>query len=189
MRELGAGCAATLEVGYVGTTGNYLSRERELNQLPTGTTFRPENAGANVNFLRTFKGFANINMLEHSGRSEYNGLQFELNRRFSKGLLFGFAYTLSKTMDNNSGPRSGFIDVFNQGLNWGQADFDTRHVAVVNFVYELPFFNKADKKAVRAIAGGWQLSGVTQWQTGTPIALATVTTTSASAPLTARPGT
>ena len=168
-REIGF--ATTLEVGYVGTTGNYLSRERDLNQLPTGTTFRPENAGANVNFLRPFKGFANIPMLEHSGRSEYNGLQFELNRRFSKGLLFGFAYTLSKTMDNNSGPRDGFIDVFNQGLNWGQAGFDTRHVAVVNFVYELPFFNKADNKLTRGIAGGWQLSGVTQWQTGTPISI------------------
>jgi hypothetical protein len=63
-----------VEVGYVGTTGNYLSRERDLNQLPTGTTFRPENAGANVNFLRPYKGFANIPMLEHSGRSTYHGL-------------------------------------------------------------------------------------------------------------------
>ena len=169
-RELGF--ATTLEVGFVGTTGNYLARERDLNQLPTGTTFRPENAGANVNFLRPYKGFANIPMLEHSGRSEYKGLQIELNRRFTKGLLFGFAYTLSKTEDNNSGPRDGFIDTFNQGLNWGKAGFDTRHVAVVNFVYELPFFNNANKKVTRAIAGGWQLSGVTQWQTGTPFSIA-----------------
>ena len=169
-REIGFN--TTLEVGYVGTVSNYLSRERDLNQLPTGTTFRPENAGANPNALRPFKGFANINMLEHSGRSEYNGLQLELNRRFSKGLLFGFAYTLSKSMDNNSGPRDPFIDVFNQGLNWGKASFDTRHVAVVNFVYELPFFNNANRKAVKTIAGGWQLSGVTQWQTGTPFSIA-----------------
>ncbi len=174
-REIGF--STTLEVGYVGTVGNYLSRERDLNQLPTGTTFRPENlAGgglprADVNFLRPFKGFANIPMLEHSGRSEYNGLQVEVNRRFSKGLLFGFAYTLSKSVDGNSGPRSGFIDTFNQQLNWGQSDFDTRHVAVVNFVYELPFFNSSANKLTRVIAGGWQLSGVTQWQTGTPISI------------------
>lgn len=49
-----------VEVGYIGTSGNYLSRERDLNQLPTGSTFRPENAGANVNFQRPYKGFANI---------------------------------------------------------------------------------------------------------------------------------
>ena len=36
-RELG--WDTTLELGYVGTTGNYLAREQELNQLRTGTTF------------------------------------------------------------------------------------------------------------------------------------------------------
>jgi hypothetical protein len=112
-------------------------------------------------------------MLEHSGRSTYHGLQIEANRRFTKGFLFGFAYTLSKTMDNNSGPRDGFIDVFNQGLNWGKSANDTRHIMVVNFVYEMPFFNSKDtNKFLRFAAGGWQLSGVTQAQTGTPITIA-----------------
>lgn len=165
------GFETTLEVGYVGTTGNYLSRERDLNQLPTGTTFRPENAGANVNFLRPYKGFANIPMLEHSGRSEYNGLQVELNRRFKSGLSYGFAYTWSKSMDNNSGPRDGFIDAFNQGLNWGKSGFDTRHVAVVNFIWEMPFFTRSNQRAVRALLGGWQISGVSQFQTGTPFSI------------------
>ena len=157
-----------IEIGYVGTTGNYLSRERDLNQLPTGTTFRPENQGANVNSLRPFKGFANIPMLEHSGRSEYNAMQLEISRRFKSGFSYGFAYTLSKTMDNNSGPREGFIDVFNQGLNWGKSNNDTRHIAVVNFIWEMPFFNKASSRLVRTVVGGWQISGVTQFQTGTP---------------------
>ncbi|GAB4363045.1 MAG: hypothetical protein OHK0021_06990 [Bryobacter sp.] len=163
----------TIEVGYVGTVGNYLARERDLNQLPTGTTFRPENAGANVNALRPFQGFANINMLEHSGRSEYHGLQIEANRRFTKGFSFGFAYTLSKAMDGNSGPREGFIDVFNQGLNWGKSGFDSRHIATINFIWDLPFFNSSDtNKALRLVAGGWQISGVTQFQTGTPFTIA-----------------
>ncbi|MBI4905045.1 MAG: TonB-dependent receptor [Acidobacteria bacterium] len=160
----------TVEVGYIGTTGNYLSRERDLNQLPTGSTFRTENLGANVNFQRPFKGFANINMLEHSGRSRYNGLQFELNRRFSKGLLFGFAYTLAKTMDNNSGPRDPFIDVYNQQLNWGKSANDTRHTAIFNAVWELPVFNQTTGLK-RAVLGGWQLSAVNQFQTGAPITI------------------
>ncbi|MCO5353033.1 MAG: Plug and carboxypeptidase regulatory-like domain-containing protein [Bryobacteraceae bacterium] len=162
----------TLEVGYVGTSGNYLARERDLNQLAPGTTFRPENAGANVNALRPYRGYANINMLEHSARSEYNGLQVELNRRFRSGLSYGFAYTFSKSMDAGSGPREGFIDVFNQGLNWGKSNFDTRHVAVVNFVWEMPWFRDADSAFTRGLLGGWQLSGVTQMQTGTPFTVA-----------------
>ncbi len=166
------GFSTTVEVGYVGTVGNYLSRERDLNQLPTGTTFQAANAGANVNFLRPYKGFANIPMLEHSGRSTYHGLQIEATRRFSKGFSYGFAYTLSKTMDNNSGPRDGFIDVFNQGLNWGKSANDTRHIAVINFVWEMPFFASKDtNKFVRFLAGGWQMSGVNQFQTGTPFTI------------------
>lgn len=167
------GFETTLEVGYVGTVGNYLSRERDLNQLPTGETFKPANAGANVNFLRPYKGFANIPMLEHSGRSTYHGLQIEANRRFSKGFSFGAAYTLSKTMDNNSGPRDGFIDVFNQGLNWGKSANDVRNIVVINFIYELPFLNSANtNRALRIVAGGWQISGVNQFQTGTPFSIA-----------------
>lgn len=158
----------TVEVSYIGTAGNYLSRERDLNQLPTGTTFRPENAGANVNFLRPFKGFANIPMLEHSGRSTYHGLQIEVNRRFAKNLSYGIAYTYSKAMDNNSGPRDGFIDVFNQGLNWGKSGNDTRHVAISNVIWDIPFFSNSGR-ALKAIAGGWQISGVIQFQTGAPI--------------------
>ncbi len=160
----------TVELGYVGTVGNYLSRERDLNQLPTGTTFKSENSGANVNALRPYLGYANIPMLEHSGRSTYHGLQVELNRRFNKGLLYGFAYTLSKAMDNNSGPRDGFIDVYNQSLNWGKSGNDTRHVAIINFVWEMPFFNHGNR-IVRFGLGGWQLSGVTQFQTGSPITI------------------
>ena len=159
----------TVEVGWVGSTGNYLSRERDLNQLPTGTTFRPENAGANVNYLRPYKGYANIPMLEHSGRSEYNALQVEVNRRFAKGLSYGFAYTYSTTYDNNSGPRDGFIDTYNQYLNWGKSGNDSRHITVLNYVWELPFFNGSQSRLVKTTIGGWQLSGLVQFQTGTPI--------------------
>lgn len=158
----------TVEIAYVGTAGNYLSRERDLNQLPTGTTLRPENAGANAAYLRPYKGFANINMLEQSGRSEYHGLQVEAVRRFKNGLSYGFAYTLSKSMDGNSSARDAFIDAYNQHLNWGKSNFDTRHVAVMNFVWEMPFFARSGSRALRGLLGGWQISAINQFQTGTP---------------------
>ena len=160
----------TIEVGYIGTVGNYLSRERDLNQLPTGTTFQATNAGANPNFLRPFKGYANIPMLEHSGRSTYNGLQFEINRRFAKGLSYGVAYTFSKTLDNGSSPRDGFIDVYNQKLQWGKSGNDARHIMISNFIWEMPFFNGSNG-VLKTIAGGWQISGNIQFQTGGPISI------------------
>ena len=163
----------TLEIGYIGTVSNYLSRERDLNQLAPGTTFKAENAGANVNYLRPFKGFANIPMLEHSGRSEYNGLQIEATRRFKQGLSYGVAYTYSKAMDNNSGPRDAFYDVFNQSLNWGKSSNDVRHIAVINFIWEMPFFNRNSSRLVKTVLGGWQVTGVQQFQTGAPITVQT----------------
>ncbi len=162
----------TVEVGYVGTTGLYLARSRDVNQLMTGTTFKPENAGANVNYLRPYKGFADIAMTEHSGRSTYNALQVEVNRRFAKGLMYGFAYTYGKTMDNNSGLRDVFIDYFNPQLNWGKSGNDVRHVAVINVVYDMPFFNNSSSGLLKTVAGGWQVSGVIQFQTGAPFTIA-----------------
>jgi hypothetical protein len=172
------GFETTVEVGYVGTVGNYLARERDLNQLPVGTTFRPENIAnpsigqtqANVNFLRPYLGFANIPMLEHSGRSTYHGLQIEANRRFTKGVSYGFAYTLSKAMDNASGPRDGMYNAYDDRTMWGKSGNDTRHIAVLNFIWELPFFQNSGR-ALKATLGGWQVTGVTQWQTGTPFTI------------------
>jgi hypothetical protein len=164
------GFETTIEVAYIGSTGNYLAMERDLNQLPLGTTFRPENAGANVNFLRPFKGFSFIPMLEHSARSEYNALQIEANRRFSRGLSYGFAYTYSTAYDHASGPRDRFYNSYDGSNMWGRSGFDTRHVAIANFIWELPFL-KDGAGFVRTAFGGWQITGVAQFQTGTPFTI------------------
>ena len=50
----------------------------------------------NVNALRPYLGFATIRLSENAGRSIYNGLQVNLERRFRNGLGFGVAYTLSQ---------------------------------------------------------------------------------------------
>ncbi len=162
----------TVEAGYVGTVGNFLARSRDMNQLKTGTMFLPENAGANQNYLRPYKGFADIAMTEHSGRSTYHALQLEVNRRFTKGLMYGFAYTYGKAMDNNSGLRDVFVDYFNPQLNWGKSANDVRHTAVINAVWDMPFFNKSSRKLVTSTIGGWQMSGVVQFQTGSPFTIA-----------------
>jgi len=163
-REIGF--QTTIEVGYVGRTGLHLERERELNALQPGTL--QANPGANANFLRPFKGFAFLPMGETAARSEYNGLQVELNRRFTGNFSYGLAYTLSKSMDNASGRRDRLYNPFDDRNYWGKSGFDTRHVMVINWIYALPFL-KDQKGFVGRVAGGWQVTGVIQFQTGTPI--------------------
>jgi hypothetical protein len=163
-QEFGSGM--TVEVGYVGRRGLNNQRERNINQLLPGTI--QANPGVNVDFLRPYKGYATIRSTNNDGRSKYNGLQLNLTRRFTSGLTFGAAYTLSKTEDDGSTQRTIIPNAYDASMMWGPSNFDRRHVFVSHAVYELPFLRGQNSLAGRLL-GGWQLSGVVQAQTGTPI--------------------
>jgi hypothetical protein len=159
-----------LSASYVGRRGLHGQREKNINQLPIGTL--QANPGVNANALRPYKGFGPIRETYNDANSMYNGFQLELNRRFSNGLSYGFAYTLSKCSDGGSAQRDVVPDAYDTSFIYGPCNFDTRHVAVINFIYRLPFFEKSGR-ALKAVAGGWQISGVTQFQTGTPVTVQT----------------
>ncbi|MBS1790025.1 MAG: carboxypeptidase regulatory-like domain-containing protein [Acidobacteria bacterium] len=159
-----------IEVGYVGRRGLHAQRERNINQLQPGTI--QANSGVNPDYLRPFKGFGIIRVTNNDATSRYNGLQIGANRRFTKGFLFGAAYTLSKSSDDGSAQRDVVPNAFDVGNLWGPSTFDRRHVLVVNAVYQLPIFR--DKSTLMGkVFGGWTVSAISQWQTGTPITIAT----------------
>ena len=81
-----------LDVTYVGRRGLYLPRERNINQLPAGTT--QANPGVNIAALRPYKGYGAIRVSENAGYSRYNSLQISADRRYTNGLKVGVAYTL-----------------------------------------------------------------------------------------------
>ncbi|MCX6596586.1 MAG: carboxypeptidase regulatory-like domain-containing protein [Acidobacteria bacterium] len=159
-----------LEISYVGRKGLHAQRERNLNQLAPGTL--QANPGVNANYLRPYAGFGPIRITNNEASSYYRAFQLGLNRRFSNGLSYGFAYTLAKSNDNGSGQRDVLPNAWDATNLWAPSDFDTRQVAVINFIYELPFLKNQNTMAGK-IAGGWQISGVTQFQTGTPGTIAT----------------
>jgi hypothetical protein len=161
-----------VSVGYVGRTGVHLERERNMNALPVGTLQRPENQGVNPSALRPYKGFQIIALGENAARSEYNAFQLEVNRRFASGFSFGGAYTLSKSEDNASGRRDRIWNPFDDTIYWGPSGFDRRHILVLNGIWELPFL-RGRQGVVGTVLGGWQLSGVAQFQTGTPFTVGT----------------
>jgi hypothetical protein len=156
------------DVTYVGRVGTHLQRERNINQLLPGTL--QANPGINANALRPYPGFANIRLSENAGRSEYNGLQLSLERRFRRGLGFGLAYTLSKVQDNGSDKRNLMFNAYDDSGYWGISDNDRTHVLAVHYLYELPFWRQQDT-LVKKILGGWQLSGVTFFQSGRPMSV------------------
>jgi hypothetical protein len=162
----------TVEIGYVGRRGLFGQRERNINQLPVGTTFLPENDDINVDALRPFQGFAVIRVTGNESNSLYNGLQIGVNRRFTGGFSFGGAYTLSKVYDAGSAQRDIVPNAFDTSNLWGPAGYDRRHVLVLNAIYELPFFR--DRSTLMGkLLGGWTISAVSQMQTGTPFSIDT----------------
>jgi hypothetical protein len=169
-REIGWN--TTVEVGYVGRRGLFGQRERNLNQLPVGARFQAANAGANVDALRPYKGFAVIRTTGNEANSLYNGLQLNVNRRFAQGLSFGGAYTLSRTWDDGSAQRDVIPNAFDASNLWAPAGYDRRHVVVLNAIYELPIFKDRSKLSGKLL-GGWTLSAVSQMQTGTPFSVGT----------------
>src|SRR5262249_19111411 len=137
----------------------------------------PPNAALGSNafdqdFLRQYPGFGSITLHQMGGTSNYNSLQVGLNRRFAKGLFFGVAYTWSKALATVTNDGDFIrIDGNTRLANYGPAGFDRRHNFTVNYIYELPNIARrlgSDNKLTRAVFDGWQLSGITTFQSGSP---------------------
>ena len=156
--------SSVVSVAYVGRVGLHLQREADINQPTTDTVLA--NPGVKLDALRPYKGYNSIRETDNIGRSLYNSFQLSLNHRFSKGLLFGLAYTLSKSYDTGSNQRDIIPDTYNASNLWGPSEFDVRHVFIASYLYELPFFKNQSLSG--KVLGGWQVSGIVQWQTGTP---------------------
>ena len=158
-----------LSVAYVGRRGLHLQREADINQPTTAVVVA--NPGVNINALRPYKGFGSIRETDNVANSIYHSLQVSWNRRFSGGLQFGVAYTFAKSMDNGSNQRDVVPNTYNPGMLWAPSEFDARHILVINYLYDLPLFRHQSGFVGRAL-GGWQISGITQFQTGLPCSVA-----------------
>ncbi|MBZ5547888.1 MAG: TonB-dependent receptor [Acidobacteriia bacterium] len=120
--------------------------------------------------LVPYKGYDQIAYLQFDGTSNYNSLQASLQRRFSKGLTFGAVYTWSKSLTTASADQDT-QNPFNALLDYRAAGWDRTHVFAANYVYDIPGMTKhfAGPKWLSYITDNYQLSGVTQFMTGTPV--------------------
>ncbi len=171
-RRLPGGVLA--DVGYIGSLGRALSWTRNLNAIPFGANFDRRNFDPTTNrpyastFLRTYRGYEDINYWEPGGTSNYHSLQVTANRRFQRGLQFGAAWTWSKAMDYTDADGQAVSPLVNPRVwNYGLAGFDRTHVVKLNFLYDVP---KAPVQSVIAkrILHDWQISGITSFISGAP---------------------
>ncbi|MFN0109447.1 MAG: carboxypeptidase regulatory-like domain-containing protein [Blastocatellia bacterium] len=129
--------------------------------------------GANIlpaDLLRPYLGYTNITYFENAGTSNYNALQVAINRRFTRGVQFGVAYTYSKAMDYADGDRDGVATYRPLRIwNYGRAGFDQTHIFVLNYTWDLPRASSLiDNVVVKSVFDNWQVSGITAFVSGTP---------------------
>jgi hypothetical protein len=109
----------------------------------------------------------------------YHGMQWTLRKRFGQGMWVNMNYTFSKSIDlasvpERSGSYSGFlVNSWEPGLRKAISDYDTPHLFNFSAVYELPFGTgkpilNGVGRAVNALVGGWQISGIWTQSAGYP---------------------
>jgi hypothetical protein len=157
-------------VSYVGRSASNLERARNINQLQPGTIQR--NPGVNSNALRPYLGFSTITLYETTGKSRYNSLQTQVERRSTRGVGFSVAYTFSRTTDNGAGRNDLLPDAFDDGLYYGISDLDRPHVLVSQVRYALPDL-ESSAAPLRWVLGNWDVSAIVQAQSGVPFSVRT----------------
>lgn len=167
----------SLTVGYVGskTTHSANSYENFNGALPSPDTnfqarrpvqqfYDPSTPNKGVQTLGRIFAF------DSYSNQHYHGLQTKLERRYSRGLTFGAAYTYSKASgDGEDGGNEGAgRQVFNNRAgSRGRTAFDLTHNAVIHYVYEIPL-----GQHLTGVAGtllkGWQTNGILSIRSGFP---------------------
>jgi len=165
-------------IGYVGSSSDHLSRRTDANTaipviLPGGVKFFPTTAAPRNPVL------GGSRVIATDANATYHSLQFTVTQRLSHNLRFKASYTYSKNMDNGSNPNGPQIngtpdtpqDPYNIPAEKGLSAFDLRSSIAANFTYDLPGQNL--KGVSGKVLGGWQLSGITTIQDGTPFTVQT----------------
>ncbi len=166
----------TFTLSYVGSLGRHLTANPKANQIPTLL-----NPGANAQAARPFPNFGGSSLESYSASSNYNAGQATMEHRVTNGLYFLATYTFSKNLDDaflplgaNGQSGSGYRNwrQLGFGYDYGPAFTDTRHRAVVNLQYDLPFGmgrkHMSSSHLADAFVGGWSITTLFRVQSGQP---------------------
>jgi Carboxypeptidase regulatory-like domain len=178
-----------LEIGYVGTRGTHLVRQRSLNQALPASTNDPirgvtTNTFANIPLRVPILGVPPDSLveMESEGSSWYNGLEMSLTKRLSHGVQFLASYTFSKTLDTDgsdlnstsSGNALTLGDQNSPGQRWGRASFDRTQRFVFSLTWTLP---SPARGVPRAVLADWSLAAIATIQAGSALTIAETNST------------
>lgn len=168
-----------VDIAYLGTFGHHLPSPTHINinQVPTALL-----GPGNLQSKRPFPQFNNV-VLDSAdiGNSNYEGLNFGIEKHASHGIQFGANYTFSKFLDDLAARNelaaypgtNAFTDYYNPRSRRGRSGNDVRHRLVVSTVYELPVGRgrlwTPSSPVLRNVLGGWSAGAIVETHTGTPL--------------------
>jgi Carboxypeptidase regulatory-like domain len=157
-----------LEVAYIGSHSRDLANSTgagsNINLVPVGAMLASNNKGTDPNSLtandfRPLKGFDNLFLATHNSYANYNAMQTTWIR--TKGrYVVNLNYAYGKAM----GIVNPGLDQFNLRNDYGVQPGNRTHIFNAAYSIELP--NATNKKFLGGFVNGWQLSGITQFQSG-----------------------
>lgn len=162
----------SLQVAYVANHGVRIPTNQNSNQPSTyggGAASDPENVAP---YNRT----AATNVIFYGFSSNYQSLQTQLTKRFTKGLALTSAFTWGKGLGYTAGDDGGLSFFINQRRNYAPNDYDRALNFEQSFTYELPFgrgHNLLNSGIGAFTLGGWKLSGIVSVLSGQPFTVAT----------------
>lgn len=168
-----------VDASYVGSKGTKLFINEDLNpSVPAALRITPAGyTGAISGRLDNLQGSRLIRT--NGGSSIYHSGQLLVSRRFARGFGLTGTYTYSKLIDNgsevfgvaenNQPQQASFPSIFGgQALERAVSLFDRTHRSTFTYVYALPFMRE-QRGAIGRLLGGWEISGVTVFESGAPL--------------------
>jgi hypothetical protein len=183
-----------VEVTYVGNNSHHYHRWNgwDANAVPPLTTWTPAGGAVkayldptssgggtgafySANLIRSMVGYpyGAINTATYKSNGNYNALQTQVSRRFSRNLQFSVNYTWSKTITYS--PQQWVPDLLTKNVT------NRPHVVNANFGYSIPKASKLwNNLFSKIVLDGWRLNGMAQIWSGSPY---TVSCSIQSAPI------
>ena len=160
-RELGRGVA--LDVQYVGSNTSHLDRSFFNNT--------PQPGPGNVDARRPSQRYRSRRIIANDLIADYDAISIILRKRMGHGFQADAHYTWSRTRDmaTHSNGGGAVMDNYDIDRDYGPANWDVPHRFVASYIYDLPFFKESDQPVLKHVVAGWQISGVTTIQSGTPV--------------------
>ncbi len=188
---------SSVTIGYLGVNGTHLTRTRDINLYPetalagtlcatpagctalTGSKlayYRHNGAGG---LVRPNSAFGRVSIFDSGANSIYHGGFVQYTHRFATNFQVLTSYTYSKVIDtrpDNTSVVSGnggddakvAQDTLRPNNDRGPGDGDLRHKFVFSGVWDLNYAKSLSNPVARAVLNNWQLSLITQAQSGRP---------------------